>query len=691
MKINHHRRAQSNSRDRKSNIIEPLEPRMLLSASFLTSRNLTVTPATTSNPIPGFTPAQIRHAYGFDQLTIGNNSVPADGAGQTIAIVDAYDDPTIKADLATFDNQFGIAPPTSFNIVDQQGGQVLPVANSDWDGEISLDVEWSHAIAPAANILLIETNTQDMQDLMAGVLYARTVPGVSVVSMSWGGAESFPYLSGAETVSQVDENVNFTTPVGHQGITFIAAAGDSGAAAGLNYPAASPNVLSVGGTSLYLNNDGSYQIEAGWAGTNSGESFVQSEPGYQAVAQNTGARTVPDVSYDGDPITGFAVYDSIEVFGSVGWQDVGGTSAGSPQWAGLIAIADQSRALLGMGSLDGASQTLPLLYDSYAPPSSPQYAQYTDVFNDVTAGGEGRIHWKWGFGINVQSAAPGYDESTGLGTPHAQGVVNILSGIAPPVITGGNGTNGGTGTVQQAAQSLPASPLSVSISDVPSSALGSAKGKLVVTLSESQTPKFSGPVSIAIYASTDKTFSDDDTIVTTMMVPRANLRQGVGKNVTLKFDYPSALANGNYFLLANADAISTNTAVATAVSPAAVSFTGPTVDIAASFDGPVAVVPGKSASGVLILSNLGNVLADGSANITLYSSTDKTLDASDTVIAAIPGVKIRIKPGHSKKVHVRFIAPAKLAAGSYNLIASVDPLTVPTDLNTANNVAVTLT
>lgn len=694
MNIKHHRRAPSNSQHRKSNIVEPLEPRRLLSASYLSSTGLKITPASASNPIPGFTPAQIRQAYGFDHLTIGNGAVTPDGSGQTIAIVDAFDDAFIKQDLATFDTQFGIAAPPSFNIVSQTGGQTLPPVNSDWDGEISLDVEWAHAIAPGANLLLIETDSNATEDLMAGVLYARTVPTVSVVSMSWGGSEFFPSNTGSETTSQIAENADFTSPVNHQGITFVASAGDSGSSAGLQYPAASPNVLSVGGTSLFLNNDGSYETEVGWDGTNSGPSFVQSEPAYQDVAQNTGVRTVPDVSYVADPITGMAVYDStIDPSGNVGWQDVGGTSAGAPQWAALIAIADQSRAYYQMGTLDGASQTLPLLYDAYAPPSSTQYPKYTDVFNDVLAGGAGRIHWKWGFGTSVQTAAPGYDEATGLGTPHAQGVINVLSGIAPPIITGGNGSpgSGGTGTTTQASQPLPTSPLRDAISDVPSSVLGSSKGKLVVTLSESQTPKFSGPVSIAIYASTDNTFSDDDALITTMMLPRVNLRQGVGKNVTLKFNYPSDLANGPYYLLANADATSTNTAVTTAVSTSPVTFTAPTVDISAAFDGPVAVVPGQAANGVLILSNIGNVLANGSANITLYSSTDKVLDSSDTVIATIPGVKIRIKPGQSKKFHVHFVAPAKLAAGSYNLIASIDPLTVPTDTNTANNVAVTST
>lgn len=667
---------------------------MLLSASMVAHTNLTITPATASNPVPGFSPAQIRKAYGFDQLTIGNGSVAANGSGQTIAIIDAFSDPTITSDLATFDTQFGIAAPPSFTIVNQTGSsQMLPSVDPGWAGEISLDVEWAHAMAPAAKLLLVETDSDLMQDLMAGVTYARSVPTVSVISMSWGGDEFFPYTNGAETISQTLYDADFTTPAGHQGITFLASAGDSGAIVGAQYPSSSPNVISVGGTSLFLSSDGSYLTEAAWNGTNGGTSFIESEPAYQDIAQSTRARAVPDVAYNGDPTTGFAVYDStVDPYGSSGWQEVGGTSAGAPQWAALIALANQSRALSGKGTLDGASQTLPLLYSAYEPPSSALYSNYTAVFNDVQTGGNGQIHWKWGYGTSVQVADKGYDEATGLGTPKVQAVVDVLSGIAPPLTTGGPGSGGlGGGTTVQTPQALPASPLSTSISDLPSAVLGSSKGKLVVTLSQSQTPKFSGPVSIAIYASTDKTFSNDDTLITTMMLPRVNLRQGIGKNVTLKFDYPSDVSSGTYYLLANADATSTDTAVATAVSASTVAFTGPTVDISASFDGPVAVVPGKTAHGVLIIQNLGNVLANGSANITLYSSTDKTLDASDILIATIPGVKIRIKPGQSKKVHVRFVAPAKLAAGSYNLIASVDPLTVPADLNTANNVAVTLT
>jgi subtilase family serine protease len=133
--------------------------------------------------VAGYTPAQIRRAYGFDQISLTGGAA-ADGTGQTIAIVDAYNAPTIRADLAVFDQQFGLAPPPNFSIVNQNGGSSLPALDSGWAGEISLDVEWAHAIAPNANIVLVEANSASIQDLMAAVNTARNLPGVTTVS-SW--------------------------------------------------------------------------------------------------------------------------------------------------------------------------------------------------------------------------------------------------------------------------------------------------------------------------------------------------------------------------------------------------------------------------------------------------------------------------------------------------------------------------
>ena len=203
-----------------------------------------------------YTPAQIRAAYGINNLSW-------DGTGQTIAIVDAYDDPTIDQALDDFDSQFGLTasgptlyaqygPATSFLTVVNQDGQATSLPSTDpngpgtdnWEVEEALDVEWAHAIAPGAQIILVEANSQSLSDLMASVATAASQPGVSVVSMSWGFAEGQAVFASDEaTYDSV-----FTAP----GVTFVASTGDYGAA-DPEYPAFSPNVVSVGGTSLTLN------------------------------------------------------------------------------------------------------------------------------------------------------------------------------------------------------------------------------------------------------------------------------------------------------------------------------------------------------------------------------------------------------------------------------------------------------
>jgi hypothetical protein len=355
----------------------------------------------------GFWPAQIRHAYGFDKL-------PLDGAGQTIAIVDAYDDPNLAADLQTFDAQFGLPDPPSFTQINQNGGSGSTVGvdpTGGWEIEEALDVEWAHAIAPKANILLVDANSADSNDLLAAVDTARSAPGVVAVSMSWGANE----FDGETAFDS-----HFTTPAGHPGVTFLAASGDNGAPAG--WPAVSPNVAAVGGTSLTLDGSDNPIAESGWGGSGGGTSSFYTEPGYQAAyakssyVQGTLGNTVllgsprgnPDVSFAADPNTGFAVYDSSPYFGSpLGWVAVGGTSAGTPQWAALIALADQG--LGAAGSLDGATQVLPELYQLAASPTSSP-----NDFTDITDG------------FNGYSAQAGYDLVTGLGSPRADNLVPDL-------------------------------------------------------------------------------------------------------------------------------------------------------------------------------------------------------------------------------------------------------------------------
>jgi subtilase family serine protease len=362
-----------------------------------------------------YAPAQLLHAYGFDQASFNNGMVKADGSGQTIAIVDAYNDPSIAGDLQTFDRQWGLPDPV-FTKVNQTGGTAYPSADPGWSAEMALDVEWAHAIAPGAGILLVEANSSSTSDLLAGVRYAANQPGVSVVSMSWGSAE-FAGETGLDGT--------FTTPFGHNGVTFVASSGDAGATP--QWPAVSPNVVGVGGTSLQLTSSGAWSSETGWGnglysglsgGSGGGISRYESQPSYQqgVVTQSTSQRTSPDVAYNGDPKTGVYVYDSQ----NGGWFQVGGTSAGAPQWSALIAIADQGRALAGQATLDGPTQTLPALYKMAS----------TD-FHDITSGNNG------------YAATVGYDLVTGRGTPKANLVISDLmnfgtTGLGLPVTTGGS-------------------------------------------------------------------------------------------------------------------------------------------------------------------------------------------------------------------------------------------------------------
>ena len=353
----------------------------------------------------GLSPAQVRHAYGFDQIAFG--SVQGDGSGQTIAIVDAYAQPNIASDLQTFDAAYGLPNP-QFAVVNENGGSALPAADQGWGLEISLDVEWAHAIAPGAKILLVETASDNSPDLLTGVHYAATQPGVSVVSMSWATGE----FTGETSLDDY-----FTTPSGHNGVTFVAASGDDGSAAP-NWPSVSADVLAVGGTQLGIDAAGDYLGETGWSGSGGGLSTGVSQPSYQkgVVTQSSTARAVPDVAYDASGASPFAVYDSSS-YG--GWLEAYGTSAGPPQWSALIAIADQGRTLAGEGTLDGGTQTLPLLYQL---PASD--------FHDVASGSNGGY-----------SAGAGYDLVTGRGSPVANLIVAGLVGTSTNPTPGGPGAS----------------------------------------------------------------------------------------------------------------------------------------------------------------------------------------------------------------------------------------------------------
>jgi hypothetical protein len=650
--------------------VEGLEARALLSLT----ANLygpeadhldnSVAPAATT-AVDGFTPAEVRKAYGFDQISFASGTVAADGRGQTIAIIDAFNHPTIANDLNVFSQQFGL-PAASLTVVNQTGGTRLPSTDAGWAGEIALDVEWAHAIAPAASILLVEANSAQTTDLMAAVDYARHAAGVSAISMSWGGSEFFSF-SGDESSSQLAYDPTFTTPAGHQGVTFVASAGDSGQSGGVQWPASSPNVVAVGGTSLLTDAAGNYLSEGPWRGfrngTSGGFSQVEPEPAYQQAAQQSGARSTPDVGYNGDPATGFAVYDSLPYQGVSGWDVVGGTSAGAPQWAALFAIANQGRALAGDSSLDGFTQALPALYSVYGAPGTTDYTTFTSFYNDI--------------------GNDGYGYTTGLGTPHAAAVVDLLVGFDS---TGNGDGSGGDGT-PATPQQLPASPLTVAFSEVPVAGIGGTDTVAKVKVTNGTAARFSGPVTMTLLTSTDDTTSADDVTAQTVSLRKLNLKPGGSKVVTVKFTRPATLASGGYDYIASATADGTNTAPAL-VASGPVAIEAPAVDLAAGFGGTgtVRVRPGKNGTAAVTITNDGNVLAAGTLDLTLYASDDPTLDATDSVLTTLPERVVKLKAGKTQTVRVRFAAPGA-AGGSYFLIASVTPTVQPADGNPDNDVA----
>lgn len=402
------RRSRKGSRDRSlAPRIDLLESRELLSTipstlqatpSFLLTSN-----ATGSPPSSALTPAQVRAAYGFNNISFGG--IAGDGTGQTIAIVDAYDNPNIQNDLNVFSDTFGL-PRTTVTRYNQSGGASLPGTDrtGGWEMESALDVEWAHAIAPGANIILVEARSASDSDLLAAVDFAAA--HASVVSMSWGGSE----WSG-----QVALDSHFS----HPGVTFVASSGDSGAP--ISWPSSSPNVLAVGGTTLSVASDGTWLGETGWSGSGGGPSAYFSQPSYQqgVVTQTTTKRANPDVAYNASPSYGsaFAIYDSFT--GGGGWLGIGGTSAGAPQWAALIAIANQGRALASQAPINATDpqEVMTVLYNGAG----------TGMFRDVTSGtSTGSPHY---------SAGTGYDYVTGLGSPVANLVVQAFSGnvsVTPP-------------------------------------------------------------------------------------------------------------------------------------------------------------------------------------------------------------------------------------------------------------------
>jgi subtilase family serine protease len=341
----------------------------------------------------GLTPANIHTLYDFPATASSSG-----GKGQTIALIEAYDDPNIEADLAIFDMQFGLPACTTVNRCFKKisATGVVPKVNAGWSLETSLDVEWAHAIAPQASILLVEAASDSLTDLLRAVVVAAEQKA-NVISMSWGVPE-FSAETEVDTIFQTFSS-----------IAFVAASGDGGF--GVLYPAASPHVLAVGGTTIevaYSNQGVARRVgETAWSASSGGIS--QFEP--PSLAQSVfltefPSRAVPDVAYLADPYTGLAVFDSVPYQGYYGWLQVGGTSAGAPQWSALLALASSSA-----GHIINTSQAAYALYSSLGSASLPLF--------DITIGTNGLCG-------TACLAAPGYDLITGLGTPKASGVIANL-------------------------------------------------------------------------------------------------------------------------------------------------------------------------------------------------------------------------------------------------------------------------
>jgi subtilase family serine protease len=268
----------------------------------------------------GLSPATIKSVYGYSTSSTA-------GAGKTIAIVDAYDNPTAESDLGVFSAQYGLPACTTangcFTKVDQAGGTSYPRKDAGWALEISLDIQWAHAIAPGARILLVEASSNSFANLLAAEDYAKA--HAQYVSNSWG-------------ASEFSSETSYDSHFAQTGVSFFVSSGDAGLPA--EYPSASPNVISVGGTTLHFSGS-AFTSETGWSGSGGGCSAYETK----AAAQTTGSvdcagkRATPDVSLDADPASGVSVYDTTRYQGQQGWFTIGGTSASSPMWAARSADA----------------------------------------------------------------------------------------------------------------------------------------------------------------------------------------------------------------------------------------------------------------------------------------------------------------------------------------------------------------
>jgi subtilase family serine protease len=412
----------------------------------------------------GVTPNLLPSGYGPADL-VSAYKIPSGGAGATVAIVDAQDDPNAESDLATYRSQYGLPACTTangcFRKVDQNGGTNYPAPDTGWAGEISLDVDMVSAVCPSCHILLVEASSATIANLGTAVNRAVTM-GAKYVSNSYGGGESSSDTS--------FDNSYFN----HPGVAITVSSGDSGF--GAEYPAASQYVTAVGGTSLHTASNARGWSETVWNGAGSGCSSVDPKPSWQT---DTGCsrRTIADVSAVADPATGVAVY---QTYGGSGWNVYGGTSVSAPIIAGVYAVA----------GTPGASDR----------PAQYPY-QHTGNLFDVTSGNNGSCSPSY-----LCTGTTGYDGPTGWGTPNGTAAFTAGGGggTNPSVNNPGNQTSTvGTAVSLQLSASGGTAPYTWSASGLPAGLSISSSGRI------SGTPTTAGTsnVTVTVTDSASKTGS----------------------------------------------------------------------------------------------------------------------------------------------------------------------------------------
>jgi subtilase family serine protease len=335
----------------------------------------------------GETPSSLACVYGLvtpivPGCPIDATSVNPSGGWGAIGIVDAYDDPNIEADFAVFNTQFGLPGCTTDNGCFTKGyaSGTKPRLNADWALEISLDVEWAHAMAPGAKIILIEAATSSFTDL----LQAEDVAG-EMVSAAGGGEISNSFAASEETYERSGDS-HFLVP----GIVYFAASGDSPYP---YWPSISPHVAAAGGTTINRDAQGNAVSETGWMESGGGPSVYEPRPDYQDGIENIvgASRGTPDFSFDADPASGVSIYDSIPFEQMNGWRIVGGTSVASPSLAGIVNAAARKAP--------STKDELTAVYKIYAS------RFYSAAFRDITVGQSGQ-----------HSCTVGWDFVTGMGS-----------------------------------------------------------------------------------------------------------------------------------------------------------------------------------------------------------------------------------------------------------------------------------